>query len=103
MIYKKNSYAGGTALHIAKVLVENNAGAHVLVVCSEIVAMFFQGPSENHLDILKSQTLFADGAASVIVGVDIDTSIEHPLFELVWASQAIVPNTEAQALDIYVK
>ncbi|KAF5444671.1 hypothetical protein F2P56_033788 [Juglans regia] len=98
MIYKQNSYAGGTALRIAKDLAENNAGARVLVVCSEIVAMFFHGPSENHLDILKSQALFADGAAAVIVGANLDTLTEHPLFELVWASQAIVPNTEGASV-----
>ncbi|XP_020213958.1 chalcone synthase [Cajanus cajan] len=94
MLYHQGCFAGGTVLRLAKDLAENNAGARVLVVCSEIVVSTFRGPSEKHLDMLVGQALFGDGASSVIVGSDPDTSIEQPLFHLVSASQTILPNTE---------
>ncbi|KAG7941134.1 hypothetical protein I3843_16G023900 [Carya illinoinensis] len=98
MIYQQGCHAGRTTLHLANDLVENNASARVLVVCSENTTMLFNGPSETHLDILVGQAIFTNGVATIIIGVDIDTSIEHPLFELVWASQAIVPNTEGTSV-----
>ncbi|GMY06646.1 chalcone synthase-like [Fagus crenata] len=75
--------SGGTALRLAKDLAENNAGARVLVVCCDMITMFFHGPSKTHLDILIGQALFADGAGATIIGANPDISIEHPLFELV--------------------
>ncbi|RVW29437.1 Chalcone synthase [Vitis vinifera] len=75
-------------------LLENNAGARVLVVCSEITVVTFRGPSETHLDSLVGQALFGDGSAAVIVGSDPDTSIERPLFQLVSAAQTFIPNTQ---------
>ena len=56
--------------------------------------MFFHGPSETHLDILIGQALFADGAGATIIGANPDISIEHPLFELIWAQQSIIPDSE---------
>ncbi|RVW78731.1 Stilbene synthase 2 [Vitis vinifera] len=85
---------GGTVLRTAKDLAENNAGARVLVVCSEITVVTFRGPSETHLDSLVGQALFGDGSAAVIVGSDPDTSIERPLFQLVSAAQTFIPNTQ---------
>lgn len=41
MIYENGCYAGGTAIRLAKDLAENNKGARVLVVCSEITAIGF--------------------------------------------------------------
>ena len=41
MIYQQGCYASGTFLHLAKDLVENNVHARVLMVCAEIIAMFF--------------------------------------------------------------
>ncbi|KAF5467865.1 hypothetical protein F2P56_012077 [Juglans regia] len=94
MIYQQGCYAGGTALRLAKDLAENNASARVLVVCSENMTMSFHGPSESHLDILIGQAIFSDGAAAAIVGASPDTLTEHPLFELIWATQSIIPDTE---------
>ncbi|KAI3469924.1 hypothetical protein Pfo_026587 [Paulownia fortunei] len=67
MMYQQGCFAGGTVLRMAKDLAENNAGARVLVVCSEITAVTFRGPSDSHLDSLVGQALFGDGAAAVIV------------------------------------
>nr|WIL10278.1 chalcone synthase [Grona styracifolia] len=94
MLYHQGCFAGGTVLRLAKDLAENNAGARVLVVCSEITVVTFRGPNESHLDSLVGQALFGDGASSVIVGSNPDTSIERPLFHLVSASETILPNSE---------
>lgn len=94
MLYQQGCYAGGTVLRVAKDLAENNRGARVLVVCSEIIAMCFRGPSEAHIDSLTGQALFGDGAAAVIVGADPDVPMERPLFQLVSASQTIVSGTD---------
>ncbi|KAF9622467.1 hypothetical protein IFM89_031673 [Coptis chinensis] len=102
MMYQQGCFAGGTVLRIAKDLAENNAGARVLVVCSEITAVTFRGPSDAHLDSLVGQALFGDGAAAVIVGADPDTSIERPIFQLVSAFQTILPDSEG-AIDGHVR
>ncbi|KAF6136915.1 hypothetical protein GIB67_025749 [Kingdonia uniflora] len=95
MMYQQGCFAGGTVLRLAKDLAENNAGARVLVVCSEIsTAVTFRGPSEAHFDTLVVQALFGDGAASVIVGADPDIPEERPLFELISASQTILPGSD---------
>ena len=41
MIYQQCCYASGTFLHLAKDLAENNVHALVLMVCIEIITMFF--------------------------------------------------------------
>ena len=94
MMYQQGCYAGGTVLRLAKDLAENNKGARVLVVCSEITAISFCGPSDTHLDKLVGQAIFGDGAAAVIVGSDLVPEIEKPLFELVWTAQTIASNSE---------
>ncbi|KAE8710078.1 Chalcone synthase [Hibiscus syriacus] len=91
-------FAGGIVLRLAKDLAENNKGARVLVVCSEITAVTFRGPSDTHLDSLVGQALFGDGAATIIVGSDPDTKIERPLFQLVSAAQTILPDSDG-AID----
>ncbi|KAJ9564292.1 hypothetical protein OSB04_000258 [Centaurea solstitialis] len=45
MMYQQGCFAGGTVLRLAKDLAENNAGARVLVVCSEITAVTLGGPA----------------------------------------------------------
>ncbi|GAB4858563.1 Chitin synthase, class 1 [Ancistrocladus abbreviatus] len=101
MIYQQGCYAGGTVLRLAKDVAENNKGARVLVVCSEITAIFFRGPSEHHMDSLVGQALFGDGAAALVIGTDVDESIEKPLYQLISASQALVPDSEnAMALHL---
>ncbi|KAL5700571.1 hypothetical protein ACHQM5_025998 [Ranunculus cassubicifolius] len=102
MMYQQGCFAGGTVLRMAKDLAENNAGARVLVVCSEITAVTFRGPSESHLDSLVGQALFGDGAAAVIVGADPDMSIERPLFQLVSAAQTILPDSDG-AIDGHLR
>ncbi|XP_058786886.1 chalcone synthase-like [Vicia villosa] len=94
MLYHQGCFAGGTVLRLAKDLAENNIGARVLVVCSELTVVTFRGPNENHLDSLVGQALFGDGASSVIVGSNPDERIEKPLFYLVSASQTILPDSK---------
>ncbi|KAK9089967.1 hypothetical protein Sjap_023144 [Stephania japonica] len=96
MLYQQGCFAGGTVLRLAKDLAENNSGARVLVVCSEITAVTFRGPSESHLDSLVGQALFGDGAAAVIIGTTAGnaSSVERPLFQLVSAAQTIVAESE---------
>ena len=93
MLYHQGCHAGGTVLRTAKDLVENNAEAQVLVVCSEITIVTFRGPSEEALDSLVGQALFGDGSSAVIIGSDPDVSIERPLFQLVSAAQTFIPNS----------
>ncbi|KAK8970570.1 Chalcone synthase 3 [Platanthera guangdongensis] len=102
MLYQQGCFAGGTVLRVAKDLAENNAGARVLVVCSEITAVTFRGPSETHLDSLVGQALFGDGAAAIVVGADPDPALERPLFELLSASQTILPDSEG-AIDGHLR
>nr|BAF99252.1 chalcone synthase [Iris x hollandica] len=102
MMYQQGCFAGGTVLRVAKDLAENNRGARVLVVCSEITAVTFRGPSETHLDSLVGQALFGDGAAALIVGSDPDPSVERPLFQLVSAQQTIVPDSQG-AIDGHLR
>nr|6OP5_A Chain A, Styrylpyrone synthase 1 [Piper methysticum]6OP5_B Chain B, Styrylpyrone synthase 1 [Piper methysticum]6OP5_D Chain D, Styrylpyrone synthase 1 [Piper methysticum]6OP5_E Chain E, Styrylpyrone synthase 1 [Piper methysticum]6OP5_F Chain F, Styrylpyrone synthase 1 [Piper methysticum]QCX36371.1 styrylpyrone synthase 1 [Piper methysticum] len=95
MLYQQGCFGGGTVLRLAKDLAENNAGARVLVVCSEITtAVNFRGPSDTHLDLLVGLALFGDGAAAVIVGADPDPTLERPLFQIVSGAQTILPDSE---------
>ncbi|KAE8689421.1 Chalcone synthase 2 [Hibiscus syriacus] len=87
MMYQQGCFAGGTVLRLAKDLAENNKGARVLVVCSEITAVTFRGPSDTHLDSLVGQALFGDGAAAVI---------------LVSAAQTILPDSDG-AIDGHLR
>nr|ALJ30352.1 polyketide synthase 2 [Rubus idaeus] len=94
MIYQQGCFAGGTVLRIAKDVAENNAGARLLIVCCEITTMFFQQPSENHLDVLVGQALFSDGAAALIVGTNPDPKSERQLFDIMSVRETIIPNSE---------
>ncbi|CAA2968463.1 chalcone synthase [Olea europaea subsp. europaea] len=102
MMYQQGCFAGGTVLRMAKDLAENNKGARVLVVCSEITAVTFRGPDDTHLDSLVGQALFGDGAAAVIVGSDPVIGVERPLFQLVSAAQTILPDSEG-AIDGHLR
>ncbi|GAB2285109.1 Chitin synthase, class 2 [Dionaea muscipula] len=102
MLYQQGCFAGGTALRLAKDLVENNRSARVLVVCSEITAICFRGPSDTHLDSMVGQALFGDGAAAAIVGADPDPVFECPLYRLVWTSQTLLPDSEG-AIDGHLR
>ncbi|KAG5227901.1 naregenin-chalcone synthase family protein [Salix suchowensis] len=102
MMYQQGCFAGGTVIRLAKDLAENNKGARVLVVCSEITAVTFRGPSDTHLDSLVGQALFGDGAAALIVGSDPVLGIEKPLFEVVSAAQTILPDSDG-AIDGHLR
>nr|AAS21057.1 chalcone synthase [Ginkgo biloba]AAT68477.1 chalcone synthase [Ginkgo biloba]ABZ04126.1 chalcone synthase [Ginkgo biloba] len=102
MMYQQGCFAGGTVLRVAKDLAENNRGARVLVVCSEITAVTFRGPSDTHLDSLVGQALFGDGAAAVIVGADPIAEVEKPSFQLLWTSQTILPDSDG-AIDGHLR
>ncbi|KAJ0034009.1 hypothetical protein Pint_25367 [Pistacia integerrima] len=84
---------GGTILRIAKDLAENNKGARVLIVCTEITLVGFHCPTETDVDVLVSHSLFVDGSTSLIVGADPILGVEKPIFELVSTAPALVPNS----------
>ncbi|RZC59580.1 hypothetical protein C5167_006883 [Papaver somniferum] len=102
MMYQQGCFAGGTVMRLAKDLAENNAGARVLVVCSEITAVTFRGPADTHLDSLVGQALFGDGAGAMIIGADPDISVERPLFQIVSAAQTILPDSHG-AIDGHLR
>ncbi|KEH24518.1 Chalcone synthase 1 [Medicago truncatula] len=102
MMYQQGCFAGGTGLRLANDLAENNKGARVLVVCSEVTAVTFRGPSDTHLDSLVGQALFGVRAAALIVGSDPVPEIEKPIFEMVWTSQTIAPDSEG-AIDGHLR
>ncbi|XP_010682889.2 chalcone synthase [Beta vulgaris subsp. vulgaris] len=102
MLYQQGCFAGGTVLRLAKDLAENNRGARVLVVCSEITAICFRGPTETHLDSMVGQALFGDGAGALIVGADPVESLERPLFKMVSAAQTLLPDSEG-AIDGHLR
>ncbi|CAL1352735.1 unnamed protein product [Linum trigynum] len=97
MIYQQGCFGGGTGLRLAKDLAENNRGARVLVVWSEITTIGFRGPppdSDSDISILVGHALFADGAAAVVVGSDPVPRVEKGLFELVHTTQTTIPDSE---------
>ncbi|XP_043696189.1 chalcone synthase-like [Telopea speciosissima] len=95
MMYHLGCYGGGSVLRVAKDLAENNKGARVLVICSELNSVSaFQGPDEANLHSLLAMAIFGDGAAALIVGADPDMSIERPLFQLFSAGTRILPDSE---------
>ncbi|CAL1354434.1 unnamed protein product [Linum trigynum] len=102
MMYQQGCFAGTTVLRLAKDLSENNKGARVLAVCSEITAVTFRGPSDSHLDSLVGQALFGDGAGVVIVGSDPVPLVERPIFELVFIAQTLVPDSHG-AIDGHLR
>jgi predicted naringenin-chalcone synthase len=87
-------YGGGRSLQLAKELAENNRGARVLVACSEITLIAFYGPEGGCPDNILGQALFGDGAGAVIIGADPVGAVERPLFEMAFASQTTIPETE---------
>ncbi|KAJ0034382.1 hypothetical protein Pint_25371 [Pistacia integerrima] len=93
MLYQQGCNGGGTILRIAKDLAENNKGARVLIVCTEITLVGFHCPTETDVDVLVSHSLFADGSAALIVGADPILGVEKPIFELVSTAPTLVPNS----------
>jgi predicted naringenin-chalcone synthase len=94
MYYQQGCYSGAAAIRSAKDLAENNPGARVLVVSSELLSlMFFHGPMETELDHLIGNAIFGDGASAVVIGAHPDPTTERPLFIMESAKQTIVPES----------
>uniref|UniRef100_A0A803NJB5 Chalcone synthase n=1 Tax=Cannabis sativa TaxID=3483 RepID=A0A803NJB5_CANSA len=94
MLYQQGCHAGGSVLRIAKDLAENNKGARILTINSEITIGIFHSPDETYFDGMVGQALFGDGASATIVGADPDKEIgERPIFEMVSAAQEFIPNS----------
>ncbi|CAM6050848.1 unnamed protein product, partial [Sphagnum compactum] len=98
MMYQTGCFGGASVLRVAKDLAENNKGARVLVTCSEVTAVTYRAPSENHLDGLVGSALFGDGAACLIVGADPIPQLERPLFEIQSAGETVLPESDG-AID----
>jgi predicted naringenin-chalcone synthase len=97
MLYLNGCNSGSTALRVAKDIAENNRGARVLVACAELTLVLFRAPDDGaDNETIIMQALFGDGAGAVIVGADPDV-IERPLFEMVAASQTVIPQSEHAA------
>lgn len=96
MLHLNGCSAGSASLRLAKDMAENNRGARVLVVCVELTVVSFRGPEEACPHMLIPQAFFGDGAGAVIIGADHAAhDDESPLFEIVSASQTVVPGTDA--------
>ncbi|CAL4993684.1 unnamed protein product [Urochloa decumbens] len=93
MLYQTGCHGGCTALSLSKDLAENNPGARVLVVCSEVCTLSLRGPSALHIGDLVGQAILGDAAGAVVVG-SCPAADEHPVFELVLTRQETVPGTE---------
>nr|CAB3459250.1 unnamed protein product [Digitaria exilis] len=94
MLYQAGCHGGAAALRLSKDLAENNPGARVLVVCSEVIPLSLRGPSPSHIGNLVGQAIFGDAAGAVVVGSDPDAGAgERGVFELVSTWQEIVPGT----------
>uniref|UniRef100_A0A0D9XZ66 Chalcone/stilbene synthase C-terminal domain-containing protein n=1 Tax=Leersia perrieri TaxID=77586 RepID=A0A0D9XZ66_9ORYZ len=89
MLHLNGCSAGAAALRLAKDLAENARGARVLVTCVELTLVSFRGPDRPHT--VHCQATFGDGAGAAIVGAD---AVERPIFEMVFATQALIPRTE---------
>jgi chalcone synthase len=77
MLYQQGCFGGETILRVTKDLAENNKGARVLTVVSELTCVTFRAPSEEHLDNLVGSAIFGDGASVLIIGSD-PTPVEQP-------------------------
>lgn len=66
-------------LAIAKALALENPSHRILLVCTELCSLHFQADAKK--DTLVANSIFADGAAAVIVGSHAKAS-ETPLFEI---------------------
>ncbi|CAM6127720.1 unnamed protein product [Calypogeia fissa] len=81
-------------LHVATDLAENNEGARVLTVVSELSCMTFRGPSEERLDNLVGSATLGDGAAVLIIGSDPLPHVERPIYEIHWSGETILPDSD---------
>uniref|UniRef100_A0A0E0P737 Chalcone synthase n=1 Tax=Oryza rufipogon TaxID=4529 RepID=A0A0E0P737_ORYRU len=96
MLYQSGCFGGTTALRVAKDIAESNRDARVLVVTSEVMSLIIRGPSESHVGNLVAQAVFGDAAGAAVVGCCRHPSStgERPVFQLVRASQDVIPGTD---------
>ncbi|KAL2630827.1 hypothetical protein R1flu_015513 [Riccia fluitans] len=94
MLYQQGCFGGATVLRVAKDLAENNKGARVLTVVSELTCVTFRAPNEEHLDNLVGSAIFGDGAACLIIGSDPVPQVERPHFEIHWSGETILPESD---------
>lgn len=66
-------------LAIAKALAMENPRHRILLVCTELCSLHFQ--ADTQIDTFISNSLFADGAAAVVIGAQAHLN-EKPLFEI---------------------
>ena len=66
-------YAAFNALKVAEAFCSKDAGARVLIVCTELCSLHFQPDGTN--DNLLANALFADGAAAVLVESETTSSL----------------------------
>lgn len=93
MLYVNGCSSASTALRVAKDVAENNRGARVLVACAELTLVMFRAPDD--VGTVVTQALLGDGSGALIVGADADA--ERPIFDMVAASQSVIPGTEHAA------
>lgn len=77
-------------LAIAKALAMESPKHRVLVVCTELCSLHFQADARP--DTMVANSIFADGAAAVIVGME-PSKKERPLFEIHNQGSAAIQNT----------
>nr|AHY39237.1 stilbenecarboxylate synthase 1 [Plagiochasma appendiculatum] len=94
MLYQQGCFGGATVLRVAKDLAENNKGARVLTVVSELTCVTFRAPNEEHLDNLVGSAIFGDGAAVLVIGSDPVPEVEKPQFEIHWSGVTILPESD---------
>ncbi|CAM6129936.1 unnamed protein product [Calypogeia fissa] len=93
MLYQQGCFGGATVLRVAKDLAENNKGARVLTVVSELTCVTFRAPSVEHIDNLVGSAIFGDGASVLIIGSDPEP-VEKPLYEIHWSGETILPESD---------
>uniref|UniRef100_A0A7I3ZAC7 Chalcone synthase n=1 Tax=Physcomitrium patens TaxID=3218 RepID=A0A7I3ZAC7_PHYPA len=93
LMYQTGCPGSASVLRVAKDLAENNKSSRVLAVASEVTAVTYRAPSENHLDGLVGSALFGDDADVHVVGSDPKPEVEKPLFEVHWAGETILPES----------
>ncbi|BBN03332.1 chalcone synthase [Marchantia polymorpha subsp. ruderalis] len=94
MLYQQGCFGGATVMRVAKDLAENNKGARVLAVVSELTCVTFRAPHEEHLDNLVGSAIFGDGAAALVVGSDPVPELEKPQFEIHWSGETVLPESD---------
>lgn len=80
-------------IEVAKALAKENPKNRVLVVCTELCSLHLQGSVTP--DDLAANSIFADGAAAIIIGCE-PTSKETPIWEIIKNSSFGIDNTLEQ-------